>query len=592
MQTSSPQYSSWRSLSSIAGYFAEHRVRLVGIALLAVGTAALSALEPLILKRLFDGFGASAHVQATAVTLAVLLAVLLGAELLQSALDWLVWRVRLAVDYSLMQATIERLHALPLSYHRDQSVGATMTKIQRGISGCMSAFSDVLAKLVPSLVYLCVSVVVMLQLDVRLSLAVLLFAPLPALLGARAAPEQIAREQGLLSRWTHVFARFNEVLAGIVVVKSFVMEEKEKRRFLGGVNSANQLVLQGVVIDAKSGTLRNAVIAVARIAALAVGGVLISRHEITVGTLVAFVSYLGGVFRPVQTLTSMYQTLKRATVSLDAVRSILEAQDCLGDAPDAREPGPFRGEVEFRNLSFQYRPGTPLLHDIQVHVQPGEMVALVGPSGTGKTTLMALLQRLYDPSAGSILIDGQDLRGLKQRALRDQIGIVLQEGTLFSDTIHDNIAFGRHAASREQVEAAAHAANAHDFISALPQGYDTLVGERGSKLSGGERQRIAIARALLKDAPILVLDEATSALDADAEEKVQEALARLTRGRTTFVIAHRLATITSADRILVLRGGTIAESGSHDALMQENGYYAALVRKQMRAFLAKVSAAA
>ena len=582
----------WRSVHKIAPYFARHRLQLLVVAALAISAASLSALEPLVLKSLFDGFTSGVKPHALALAFAALAVILLGGELLQTALDWFVWRVRLAVDYALMQATIDRLHSLPLAYHRDQNVGATMTKIERGITGCMSAFSDVVVKLVPALIYLAVSVVVMLQLEWRLSLAVMAFAPLPAILGARASREQTAREQGLMQRWTKVFARFNEVLAGIIVVKSFAMEEREKRRFLGGVCDANAVVLRGVGTDARNGALKNAVMALARLVALALGGVLVMHHEITLGTLVAFVSYLGGVFHPVQTLTGMYQTLRRATVSLSALLSILEAQDSLGDEPDAYEPAPFRGEVEFDHVSFQYRPGNPLLHDIQLRVRPGEVVAVVGPSGTGKTTLMALLQRLYDPCGGSIRIDGEDLRRFKQRALRDQIGVVLQEGTLFSDSIADNIAFGNPGASRAQIEAAARAANAHDFISALPDGYDTPVGERGCKLSGGERQRVAIARAMLKNAPILVLDEATSALDAESEEKVQEALQRLMQGRTAFVIAHRLSTITTADRIIVLRAGTIAESGTHDQLMQHNGYYAMLVRKQMKAFLTKAIEAA
>ena len=308
----------------------------------------------------------------------------------------------------------------------------------------------------------------MLRLQWQLSLAVMLFAPLPAIVGARAAKEQTAREQSLMARWTKVFSRFNEVLAGIVVVKSFTMEEREKRRFLGGVQGANALVLRGVATDAKNTACKNTLAVLARLLSLALGGVLVVRHQITLGTLVAFVSYLGGVFRPVQTLTGLYQTLRRATVSLDALLSILEAQDSLGDDPHAYAPAPFSGEIVFDKVSFQYRPGAPLLHDIDLHVQPGELVALVGPSGTGKSTLMALLQRLYDPCSGSIRIDGQDIRRFKQRALRDQIGVVLQDGTLFSDTVADNIAFGSPGATRAQIEAAARAANAHDFIAALP----------------------------------------------------------------------------------------------------------------------------
>ena len=402
-----------RGIAAIAPLFTPHRLRLCAIAALAVTAATLSALEPLVLKQLFDGLSASASLRGAALALLLLAAILLGGELLQNVLEWLVWRVRLALDYALMQATIERLHSLPLAYHREQSVGATMTKIERGIQGCMTAFSDVVVKLAPALIYLVVSVVVMLRLEWRLSLAVMLFTPLPAIVSARAAKEQTAREQGLLARWTKVFARFNEVLAGIVVVKSFTMEEREKRRFLGGVRDANGLVLRGVATDAKNNARKNVLMVLARLLALGVGGVLVMRREITLGTLVAFVSYLGGVIHPLQTLTGLYQTLRRATVSLDALLSILQAQDSLGDDPEAYAPAPFRGAIEFERVSFQYRPGAPLLHDIELRVRPGELVALVGPSGTGKTTLMALLQRLYDPSAGSIRIDGQDIRKFK-----------------------------------------------------------------------------------------------------------------------------------------------------------------------------------
>jgi ATP-binding cassette subfamily B protein len=303
------------------------------------------------------------------------------------------------------------------------------------------------------------------------------------------------------------------------------------------------------------------------------------KGEIGVGTLVAFLAYLSGVFQPVQALTGIYQTLRRATVSAESVLSILEAQVSLGDAPNARDAEALRGEVQFKDVSFGYKRDKLLLRHVDFQARPGEVIALVGPSGAGKSTLMSLLQRLYAPTSGSVLLDGHDIDELKQRSVRAQIGVVLQEGMLFSDSVRDNIAFGRPGATQAEIEAAARAANAHEFICKLEHGYDTPVGERGCKLSGGERQRIAIARALLKDAPILILDEATSALDAENEEKVQEALARLTKGRTTFVVAHRLATVMSADRILVLRDGAIAESGTHAELMQAGGYYASLARK-------------
>jgi ATP-binding cassette subfamily B protein len=577
-----------RQLWRLAPYLRPERTALLGIVLLSTTGAGLAACEPWILKCLFDGFVMDSEWSALLWPFASLVVLLVAKESLSAVFERIFWRTRLAINFTLLHVTVERLHSLPLQYHRESSVGGTMTKIERGVSGAMSAFSELFVQLLPAVIYLCVSIAVMLSIDMRLSLVVLLFAPLPALIGARAAKEQTQREYALLQRWTRIFARFNEVLSGIVVVKSFVMEEQEKRRFLGGVQEANGLVLRGVGTDANVNAAKNAVMALARISALALGGTLVMHDEITLGTLVAFVSYLGGLFAPISSLTGLYQTLRRASVSLSSIVSILDAQDSLGDAPDAREPGQLRGEVEFRSVTFGYRPGTPVLRDINLCVTPGETVALVGASGAGKTTMMALLQRLYDPDQGGILLDGQDLRSLKQRAVRHQMGVVLQEGILFSDSIRDNIAFGCPNATQPEVEAAARAAHAHDFIMALPDGYDTQVGERATKLSGGERQRIAIARALLKNAPILILDEATSALDADSEEKVQAALAELTHNRTSFVIAHRLSTVVSADRILVFEAGQICESGTHTQLMEKNGHYAALVRKQMRGFLGMV----
>jgi ATP-binding cassette subfamily B protein len=300
------------------------------------------------------------------------------------------------------------------------------------------------------------------------------------------------------------------------------------------------------------------------------------------------VGYLGGMFAPIQSLSGVYKTLRTASVSIDQVFSILDHQDTLGDAPDAVEVGRLTGSVEFDGVRFGYgrrRSDRPLIDGISLSVSPGEHVALVGPSGAGKSTLMALLCRFYDPTEGAVRVDGMDLRGIKQRSLRRQLGVVFQDSLLFNESVRANISYGRPSATREEVEVAARAAHAHDFISQLPNGYETVVGERGCLLSAGERQRIAIARSILLDPPILILDEPTSALDAESEALVQAALARLMKGRTTFAIAHRLSTVVGADRILVLKDGAIVEEGTHRELVANDGYYRSLVERQARGLL-------
>jgi len=582
-----PRSSGWTAQMLRALEFVRpHRASTVVILILALGGAGLAALEPLVLKKIFDDLTSGGGIRPLAIGLALLLGVNVIREVVAGVANWLGWKVRLSIQHGVLEATVERLHTLPVSFHRREGVGATMTRVDRGITGFVTALSEITNNVLPALAYLGISVLVMLQLDWRLSLLVLAFTPIPALIAAKVAPEQIARERTLLERWTRIYSRFNEVLSGIVTVKSFTMEEAEKRRFVEDVYAANQVVVHGVGRDSVSAAAKNFVATFARFAALGLGGVLVARGEITVGSLVAFLGYVGGLFGPVQGLTNVYQTLRKAAVSLDTIYSILDARDALGDAPDARVLDEVRGEVTFDAVSFGYSAERTILNRVSLHAHPGEMIALVGPSGGGKSTMMALLQRLYDPQSGSIRVDGHDIRSIRQRNLRSHIGVVLQDALLFDDTIYNNIAYGRPGASRKEVEAAARAANAHDFISTLPEGYDTMAGERGGRLSVGERQRVAIARALLKNPRILILDEATSALDAESEALVQDALDKLIEGRTTFVIAHRLSTIVDADRILVLHGGNIIETGSHDELIRRNGYYASLVGRQTRRLIA------
>jgi ATP-binding cassette, subfamily B, bacterial len=577
--------SSWRKQVGRALLFIQPNRGMILIVMgLTLAAAGFEAVEPLILKYLFDKLGTGIE-SALIIGIGGLFTIGLFREVISGFSNWLTWKVRLKLNYRLLEATIGRLHSLPLTYHREESVGGIMTKLDRGINGFVEALAEIAFNILPGLTYLVLSLILMFQLDWRLSLVILFFAPLPALIGMWAAAEQTRRERTLMDRWTKIFSRLNEVLSGILTVKSFTMEEREKARFLSDVGGANEVVSKGIGTDSKVGAIKNIVAMAARISAIGFGGHLVLRGEVTIGTLIAFLGYIGGLFGPVQGLTGVYQTLRKATVSLDTVFSILDAQDSLVDSPDARTVTGIRGDVVFDKVTFGYHKDNPVIRSVSLHIKPGESVALVGPSGAGKSTMMAMIQRLYDPISGVISIDGMDVRSLKQQSLRKQIGVVLQDALLFNDTIASNIAYGRPSASRQEIEEVAKAANAHDFIMNLPGGYDAPAGERGSRLSGGERQRISIARALLKDPPILILDEATSSLDAESEALVQEALARLIRGRTTFIIAHRLSTVVGADRIFVLKDGTICEMGTHLELMSKRGYYASLVQRQTSGLL-------
>jgi subfamily B ATP-binding cassette protein MsbA len=310
------------------------------------------------------------------------------------------------------------------------------------------------------------------------------------------------------------------------------------------------------------------------------GTVLVLAGAMTIGALTVFLTYLSKFFKPVQDLAKMGSTIAQTAVAIERVQALLETDNVIPERSGAREPGTVRGGIEFEHVAFAYDPKAPVLKDVHVSIVPGQFVGIVGPTGGGKSTVVSMIPRFYDPSGGRVLIDGVDLRDLTLKGLRAQIGFVLQDTVLFRGTVRDNIAYGRPSATDAEIVEAAKLANAHEFIAKMPDGYNTMVGERGLTLSGGQRQRIGIARAVIRNAPILILDEPTAALDTESEKLVIEALERLMKGRTVLTIAHRLSTIRDAHKIIVLKDGVVAEEGTHEELVGRNGVYAELHRIQ------------
>ncbi len=482
---------------------------------------------------------------------------------------WLKVGQRMVQDFS--RELFANVQRRSMVFHTRNTVGDLMNRIVYD-SWCINSIADTLM-LKPVQVFLSLGgmIWVMAQLDGGLTLASLVVAPFMAsssiLLGR---PVRTAAKDSLESA-ARMQAHVQQILSGLPVVQAFAQEERERQRFLEFANEAVRAEQRSSLAGSIYTFGSDLIVTLGTGAILWFGAQRVLAGHMSVGTLLVFLAYLASLLVQMRMIADLYRMLQRTGGSLDRVMEIIESPQEVPERPDAVALPPVKGHVQICEVSFGYKPGTLSLDRVSVEARPGDTVAVVGSTGAGKSTLVSLVGRFIDAEQGRVLIDGYDVRDVQLQSLRSQIAVVLQEPFLSSGTIAENIGYGRPDATREEIEAAARTANAHQFIEKLPEGYDSMLGERGATLSGGERQRLSIARALLKDAPILILDEPTSALDAQTEALLIEALERLMKGRTTFIVAHRLSTIRNANTIVVMQQGRVVETGRHEDLMERPG---------------------
>ena len=486
------------------------------------------------------------------------------------------------VAHDLRMRTYHHLQKLSLGYYNTHQTGALLSTITTDIQTIQGFASSSSLDILVDLFTILSMLGLMFWLNWDFTLIALGITPFLLLFVSRFKKAVKKATHEVRKKQSEIVAVVQQDLESMQVITAFGRQELQQKQ-LGKVSQATiDAALKARRIKSLLSPVVTITVAVCTAVVLWRGSWLILHDMMTVGALTVFLAYLSRFFKPVKDLATMTNQIAQAAVGVERVRAILDTDTTIAEKPDALEPEPFVGAIEFQNVAFGYDTAVPVLRNVTFKIEPGQFVGIVGPTGAGKSTIVSLIPRFYDPFSGTVRIDGKDIRDLKIKGLRDQIGYVLQDTVLFRGTVAENIAFGRPDATSEEIISAAKLANADEFIAKMPNGYNTMVGERGATLSGGQRQRIGIARVMVRNSPILLLDEPTAALDTESEQLVIDALERLMKGRTVITIAHRLSTIRDADCILVISGGIVAEAGTHDELLALGGIFSALYHAQFK----------
>ncbi|WP_454789989.1 ABC transporter ATP-binding protein [Mycolicibacterium lutetiense] len=530
-----------------------------------------------LLQPLLGGEG-KMHIAGLAAVMVFVIAVV--AAIASYVANYLTETVGQRIGNDLRTRAYHHLQQLSLNYFDTHRVGPILSTLTDDVDTIQGFASSSTLGIATDLLTIVGMLAMMLWLQWDFTLIALAVAPLLLLFVSRIRKAVKAATHEVRRRESDIVAVAEEGLQSIRVVKAFDREDMQERELATAGQQAVDAALNARRVKSVVSPIVGVVVAACTAVVLWRGSALILAGAMTAGTLTVFISYLASFFKPVQDLAKLTNTIAMASVGVDRVNALLTAETSVEEKTDAIDAGRIKGAISFERVAFSYNSETPVLRDVTFEVEPGQLVGVVGHTGSGKSSLVSLIPRFYDPSKGTVRVDGVDLRDYKLHELRRQIAYVLQDTVLFRGTIRDNIAFGRPDADHDEIVEMAKLANAHEFISEMPQGYDSPVGERGLTLSGGQRQRIGIARALIRDSPILILDEPTAALDAESERLVMSALQRLMKDRTVITIAHRLSTIRDANKIVVLEEGRVVEQGTHSELLTAGGRYADLHRIQ------------